>query len=118
MRTGRQGEDVAARYLRRKRYRIEERNFRCRHGEIDLVAIRRDTVVFVEVKTRQSTRFGMPQEAVSAAKQTRIARVAQAYLQQRNWQERTVRFDVIAVRIAGDRMDIDHIEHAFEAPAW
>ena len=118
MRTGQQGEDAAARYLRRKRYRIEERNFRCRHGEIDLVAIFHGTVVFVEVKTRQSTRFGMPQEAVSTAKQARIVRVAQAYLQQRNWQERPVRFDVIAVRIAGERTDIEHIEHAFEASAW
>lgn len=91
------GEDWAARYLRAAGLRIVVRNWRCRLGELDLVALDGSTVVFAEVKTRRSKRFGAPAEAVDMRKQSRLARVAAAFLQCRGWENHPCRFDVLAV---------------------
>ena len=94
---GRRGEDLAAWYLERQGLVVLSRNWRCRHGEIDLVAIDAERLVVCEVKTRSSTRFGEPAEAVDRRKAARIRRVAHAWLaaHQTRWIE--VRFDVLAV---------------------
>lgn len=94
---GARGEDIAARYLAARGYRIRERNFRCRLGEIDLVAEDGGVLVFVEVKARRSGRFGLPQEAVTPLKQARLRRLAQYYLLTHGGLERPCRFDVLAV---------------------
>lgn len=94
---GNRGEIVAARFLERLGYRIIERQLRNKFGELDLVAIHDDVVVFVEVKTRSTLAAGHPTEAITPAKQRKITRSALAYLKQRRWLERRVRFDVIAV---------------------
>lgn len=91
------GEDWAERYLRTAGLRIVVRNWRCRLGELDLVALDGSTVVFAEVKTRRSKRFGAPAEAVDTRKQSRLARVAAAFLQFRGWEHHPCRFDVLAV---------------------
>ena len=113
----RRGEDAAAAYLERIGMTIEERNWRTKSGEIDIVASEGDELVLVEVKTRRSQRAGSPEEAVSAAKQRRIARLAAAYLATRARDaSRGVRFDVVTIRVLGEgRALLRHYRAAFEA---
>lgn len=99
------GEDEAARLLRRRGYRILARNYRCRHGEIDIVAFEDGEYVFVEVKTRLTDGKGSGAEAVTVAKQRKVARVAQQYLAERGLEDRPCRFDVVAVSPGGEGAD-------------
>ena len=94
---GRRGEQMAAEALRERGYRIVEQNFRCRYGEIDLVAEEQDDLVFVEVKTRRGTTFGKPEEAVTRTKRRKLAEVASYYLAVRNAGDRSWRIDVVAI---------------------
>ena len=107
---------MAIEHLKGLRYRILERNYRKSFGEVDIIARDKDTVVFIEVKTRQSTRFGTPFEAVDLRKQRQISRVAQEYLQTHGTSDVSARFDVIAVRVDRDHrlIAIDHLRNAFE----
>lgn len=112
--TGRRGEAAAAEYLKKKKYKIVGLNYRCRFGEIDVIAENRKYVVFTEVKLRKSAAFAEAKEFVTAAKQRRILTTAQLYLQQ-NPTEKQPRFDVIEIYgDGGDIQMINHIENAFE----
>lgn len=109
------GEERAARYLRLRAYRILDRNYRCRLGEIDLIASRGGFLVFVEVKLRKSDRFGEAREFVSRAKQERILATAQLWLQEHE-SSLQPRFDVIEIYAPdgpAGRVKINHIENAF-----
>ena len=97
---GLEGEAVARRYLKDLGFRIVEENFNCPLGEIDLIVEDGDILVFVEVKTRRSTRFGTPAEAVHARKQRQILRVAEAYMRERRFRG-PCRVDVVAVEFPG-----------------
>jgi len=77
---GRIGEDLAASFLIKEGYKVLERNFRCAIGEIDIVALDKGTLTFVEVKTRSSGKFGLPEEAVTRRKQHQISKAAQFYI--------------------------------------
>jgi putative endonuclease len=112
------GEAAAARYLRRKGYKIVARQAREQGGELDLVAIDGGVIVFVEVKTRRSTAAGHPAEAVDATKQRRMTRAALAYLRRHQLLDYPVRFDVVAIQwpAAARRPLIEHFLHAFEPP--
>jgi len=113
---GRRGETAARRFLKRKGYKIVARGDCSRPGELDLVAVDGRTVVFVEVKTRRSQEAGHPAEAVDAAKQRRLTRLAVTYLKRHGLLEYPARFDVVAVTwAAGQRPQIEHFENAFEA---
>ncbi len=113
---GERGERAAARYLKRRGYRILARGNRLVPGELDLVALDRDTVVFVEVKTRRSADAGHPAEAVTPAKQRQLTRLAVTFLKRHGLLERRARFDVIAVTWPeGQRPTIEHFPNAFEA---
>jgi putative endonuclease len=118
-RLGAEGEERAAAYLRRRGYRIIGQNVRPGGVEIDLIAQRGRLVVFVEVKTRRSGRFGAPEEAVDARKQARLARGAREWLRANPGRAGRVRFDVIACQVEnpGSRpaWRIHHIEGAFDA---
>ena len=93
------GEDLAAEWYRRHGYEVVERNWRCRDGEVDLIARSGRTLVFCEVKTRTSAIWGTPAEAVGAAKQARIRRLAARWLSAwRGPRPGSVRFDVAAVQ--------------------
>ena len=96
---GRRGEDLAHRFLRRHGFTIVARNYRPRAGagEIDLVAWEKDQLVFVEVKTRASSEFGMPEEAVDIEKQVYVARAARDYLRRANVDWGTARFDIVSI---------------------
>jgi len=103
LRLGARGEKLACAFLRRKGCRILYRNFRARHGgEVDIVCRDRDTLVFVEVKTRTREDFGRPVEAVNAAKRKLIARGALAWLQLLDNPDILVRFDVVEIVLAED----------------
>jgi len=113
-RLGRLGEAAAADALERDGLRVVARRFRLRTGEIDLVAERDDLVVFVEVKTRRSSRYGAPAEAVTRLKRERMARVALAFLSRTGRLERRVRFDVVEVYADdGGLRRLRHIRDAF-----
>ena len=114
---GRFGEEQAARYLRRRGYRIVETNYTCREGEIDIIAVNRRYIVFVEVKLRKSADFAPAREFVTYAKRRRIITAASLWLSQ-NETELQPRFDVIEVYApngAEGRVEINHLENAFEA---
>ncbi len=113
-RLGRIGEMAAESLLRRAGLTVLERRHRQRVGEVDLIVERGRLIVFVEVKTRHGTFYGTPAEAVTPAKQRRIARAALGYLQQRGWLDRPCRFDVVEVYAAGSTVErVRHIEDAF-----
>ena len=97
IRLGKSGEDVACRELRRRGYAILARRYRTRIGEIDIVARDGETIVFVEVKTRTTTAFGAPGEAVGPRKQHKIWLMGSDYLLRHGWQDRPCRFDVVAI---------------------
>jgi len=114
---GRRGEEVAAGYLKRQGYQILARGDRSKLGELDLVARQGRTIVFVEVKTRQSVEAGHPAEAVSPAKQRRLTRLAITFLKRYGLLEHPARFDVIAVVWPEGQGEpaIEHFQDAFEA---
>jgi putative endonuclease len=114
-RTGETGEQIAARHLFRRGFRLLEHNYRCEVGEIDLIAEDRGAVVFVEVKTRKSLASGAPEEAVDREKQRTIIRAANWYLQPWSRWPRRIRFDVVGIELdENDRViDIRHTEAAF-----
>lgn len=110
---GRSGEDRAAKHLAGLGYRILERNYRIAQGEIDLIALDGDTIVFVEVKTRMSDAFGAPELAVDLRKQGRMVKTALVYLKQKKLSQMPCRFDVVAISDAG-RGQVSLIRNAFE----
>lgn len=114
---GRYGEDLACKYLQAKGYKILKRNFRCRRfGEIDIVASKAGVLSFIEVKTRASLRYGMPAEAVTLAKQRKIYRVAQYYLQCEGLTSRIpmLSFDVVEIIVEGAAgVRLFHYPHCF-----
>ena len=114
IRTGKKGEDIAVDYLDRVGYQILNRNYRCLFGEVDIVAMDGDTVVFIEVKSRRSERFGDPQMAVGLEKQKKLSRIALKYLDDRRLYPCNARFDVVAVKLlpAGNQVEI--IRNAFD----
>lgn len=110
---GDEGEEIALRYLLRQGYRLVRRNYRTRHGELDLILRDGDTLVFVEVKLRRGTGFGGPLEAVTGRKQAIIRAVAEQYLAEEQPDFDEVRFDVVGIRLGGASTRMEHVEGAF-----
>ncbi len=113
-RFGKYGEAVAVRQLKKMGYRILAQNYRTRLGEIDIIAKDKDTLVFVEVKSRASSVFGSPKQAVTPAKQRRISRNALYYLKQTCQHNVKARFDVVAIRSEDRKTSVEVIKNAFE----
>lgn len=110
------GEKAAIEYLEGRGYTIVEKNFRCKLGEIDIIAADNDVIAFIEVKTRSSDIFGTPGEAVNFYKQRKIVQTALAFIKQKKLYDWMSRFDVVEV-IADDYdniIDINLIKNAFE----
>lgn len=112
--TGAAGERLAASYLEKKGYTIAERNYRCIFGEIDLIARDGSTIVFIEVKSRRSKEFGDPESSVGRTKQIKLSKIALAYLNERNFENQSARFDVIAILMQRNGNEIRHIQNAFD----
>lgn len=106
---GTRGEDLAADYLRRDGFAILDRNWRCRYGELDIIAANDETLVFVEVKTRTGQGFGTPAEAVTHIKLRRLRRLAGIWLAGQNCSWPAIRIDVIEIRLCGSAPEITHI---------
>jgi len=112
---GKYGEDLACKYLETKGYKIKERNFRTFLGEIDIVSEYKGNVIFVEVKTRRSDKFGYPEEAINYNKQRKIIKNALCYLAKYNLWKNNYCFDVVLVSISKQdgTESIKHIRNAF-----
>ncbi|MEW6026341.1 MAG: YraN family protein [Planctomycetota bacterium] len=104
------GEALAEAFLKKQGYRIVERNFRCRFGEIDIIAFQKGVVCFIEVKTRSSDQFGSPLEAVTKTKQRRMVLLANYYLHKKKAKPAPpCRFDVVSILMDTDQPRIDLI---------
>lgn len=113
---GKKGEMLAARYLLDKGYAILEYNWRYGHKEVDIIAMQRDVLVFVEVKSRATDAFGDAADAVTPAKISRLISAAEAYVQRKKI-DLAVRFDIVTVVGDSEPHTIEHIEDAFY-PTW
>jgi putative endonuclease len=112
---GSRGEDLAAAFLEKQGYAILERNYRCKGGEVDIISRDGKILVFVEVKTRRTASYGVPQLSVTPFKQRQIMKAALTWLASHRKLEAPARFDVIAITIQGDREPVfDHIKNAFD----
>lgn len=111
---GKRGEDIAASFLKAKGFEITERNYRQKNGEVDIICADRGTIVFVEVKTRKTTHFGDPLEAVNLRKQRQISAAALGYLSRHDLHDTPARFDVVGVLIGPGDPQITHVRDAFE----
>lgn len=126
MKTGKAGESTAEIFLKKKGYRIIDRNFRCKKGEIDLIVKKHNIIAFVEVKTRNSLKYGTPSQSVTAAKIKHIRSTAYWYI---TWQMQNsdfadkdehpecsdldYRFDIVEILRLNNKQYVNHIENAF-----
>lgn len=110
----RQGEGIAADFLRARGYKIIAQNYRTKLGEIDIIARHKDSYCFVEVKTRHSDKFGLPEEAVSKFKQRQISKAALVFLKENLLLDKKSRFDVVSIIYVNDAPRIDLIQDAFD----
>lgn len=107
---GKLGEDIATKYLENKGFRIMERNFYCKQGEIDIIAKQGKEIVFIEVKTRLNNNFGTPAEAINNLKKMHILKSAQYFLYKNKILNKDVRFDAIEVVLQNGKFNVNHIE--------
>jgi putative endonuclease len=115
-RLGTRGEELAQRFLQQKGYQILDCNYRCRWGEIDVVARDGDELVFVEVRARRSVDYGTPEESLTDAKLGRLLATSQYYLQQREEGDINWRIDLVCVRLGRgyQLQSIEHLKHALQ----
>jgi putative endonuclease len=112
---GASGEDAAEKHLKTLGYKILERNYRTKMGELDIVASDGDTIVFVEVKSRRDKRFGEPELAVDARKQRQLSRAAFMYLTRAKKYNSPCRFDVVSIfSMPGEGLKVSVLKDAFE----
>jgi putative endonuclease len=113
---GKLGEKAAQKFLKKRGYRIRETGFRCRHGEIDIIAQKKDYLVFVEVRTKSNLDFGTPEESITQAKKERLIASALTYSNTHQNLPPLWRIDVVAIELddKGKAKRIEHIENAIE----
>ena len=111
---GKLGEDIATHYLKQKGYKILDRNFESRQGELDIVALDKKEIVFIEVKTRTSNKFGTPSESINKIKQKHMLQTIKYYLYIRKLSNEFVRIDVIEVYVKDNVYKVNHIKQALE----
>ena len=110
--TGILGENMAAEVLIQKGYLIRERNYRYKRSEIDIIAEKDGILVFIEVKTRKSIRFGFPEEFVSEKKAEMVITAAEQYIYETEW-KKDIRFDIVSIVMNENGSEIQHFEDAF-----
>ncbi len=117
LKLGREGEEAAVAYLKKKGYRILEKNFRSKLGEVDIITEKGGAIVFIEVKARADHQYGHPFNAITPAKQRKIIQVAQTYLAKHRLMENSARFDVVGLTLDPDNsksFQIELLENAFQ----
>ncbi len=107
---GREGEKVAVEYLKKQGYNILETNFFCRQGEIDAIALDGNYIVFIEIKSRTNTEYGLPSEAVTKRKLEHMIKAIKYYIYIRNLENENIRIDVIEVYVKENKYYINHIK--------
>jgi len=112
--TGREGEKIAADFLKKNGYRIIDKNYRCPLGEIDIVAREKGAIVFIEVKTRKSSELGYPEQAVGIKKQRKMSQLALWFLQKKKIIDTSARFDVVAITMLSSGNEIKLFKNAFD----
>jgi len=112
---GKAAEEAAASYLQQQGWRIIERNWSCRSGELDMIAEQGEILLFVEVRSRSGLGYGMPAESIDARKIQQVRRTAEVYLHRFGISDRPIRFDAVAVMLGRDLeiRSLEHIEDAF-----
>lgn len=115
MKLGKKGEKLAVKFLKKKGYKVIKQNYKTRIGEIDIIAKDRETLAFIEVKTRESIEYGLPFEAVNRAKKKKIANVALLYLKKVK-EIPPCRFDIVSIYYEHDKPKFELIKDAFEVP--
>jgi putative endonuclease len=110
---GKSGEQAAVNFLKKQGYKILGCNYRSELGEIDIIASDKDTICFIEVKTRHSDRFGSPFEAISKSKQRQISKAALKFLKENRLLDKRARFDVVSVMYIDEIPKLDLIKDAF-----
>jgi putative endonuclease len=111
---GKAGEEEALRFLKSKGYKLLRQNYKTKLGEIDIIAQDRETLCFIEVKTRSSDMFGHPSEALTPAKQKKLSQLALIFLKEHNLIEKKARFDVVTIMHSKDKaIDFKLIKDAF-----
>ncbi len=108
------GEDLALKEITRLGYKCIARNYRCPLGEIDLIAKERDSLVFIEIKTRRGRSTGYAKEAITRRKRRQLSKVALAYMKSNNCSDVKSRFDVVAISLMGGKEEIEVIRNAFD----
>ena len=107
---GKIGEDLAEKYLKNKVYKIVQRNYRCRQGEMDIIAKDKEEIVFIEVKTRTTINFGRPSEAVNYIKREHLQNIARYYLYTNKITKTPIRFDVVEIYLWPKGYSVNHIK--------
>ncbi len=111
---GEKGEQAACQYLARRGVDVIQRNWKCKFGEADIVALDDGAIVFIEVKTRSGVEHGLPEDAVTREKRTRYEKIAMAYLERSDYCDRPVRFDAISITLmTNSRAFLRHHKNAF-----
>lgn len=110
MKRGKLGEDLACKYLENNGYKVIERNFLARQGEIDIIALDKNEIVFIEVKTRTNISYGKPVEAVDTNKQKHLIKTVEYYLYSRNLENEFIRIDVIEIYLYKNKYRVNHIK--------
>lgn len=111
---GKLGEEAAVDFLKENGYKILIRNYKTKLGEVDIIAQDKDTLCFIEVKTRNSLKYGLPCEAVSDSKQRQISKAALIFLKENNHLDKKARFDVVSVICSDNSEKMSLIKNAFE----
>src|SRR3989338_2012488 len=111
--TGKMGEDIAVDFLQKSGYKIVERNFRCKLGEIDIIALDKNILIFIEVRTKKTSSFCTPQETVNFSKQKKIQRLSLYYLMKKQIKNKDCRFDVVAIDLSKGKNGIELFKNAF-----
>ena len=107
---GNSGEDIAVQYLEKQGHLILERNFYCKQGEIDIITKDKNEIVFIEVKSRSSTEYGLPSESVTKQKIQHLYKTARYFLYKNKMLNEFVRFDVVEILIKSGKFNINHIK--------
>ncbi len=107
---GKLGEDLACKYLQGRGYKILERNFEAKQGEIDIIALDKSEVVFIEVKTRSNVLYGKPAEAVNEIKQKHLVKTIEYYIYSRHLEGELIRIDIIEIYLWKNKYRVNHIK--------
>ncbi len=110
---GRTGEDIALNYLENKGWKLLHKNWRNKYGELDLIMHNQDKIIFIEVRTKKSLQYGTGTESVNKTKQQKIRKLAMMFLQDKKYYNHAIRFDVVSIYFANDKINIQHVEEAF-----